>query len=71
MKLELTPKSCCSNKMPFKHKDVIPMEVAKRNTDFCPDDKGHLKETHAYYMQIQVQVHVHRMEVEGLCVFTN
>ena len=47
------------------------MEVAKRNTDFCPDDKGHLKETHAYYMQIQVQVHVHRMEVGGLCVFTN
>ena len=49
-------------KCPFKRKDVIP-KAAKRNPDFCQDDKGHLKETHAYCMQIQAQVHVHRMEV--------
>ena len=58
-------------KCPFKHKDVLPMEAAKSDPDFCLDDKGHLKETHAYYTQIQLQKHVNRMEVGDFCVYTN
>ena len=58
-------------KCPFKHKDVLPMEAAKSDPDFCLDDKGHLKETHAYYTQIQLQEHVNRMEVGDFCVYTN
>ena len=47
------------------------MEAAKSDPLFCLDDKGHLKETHAYYTQIQLQAHVNRMEVGDFCVFIN
>lgn len=47
------------------------METAKSDPDFCLDDKGHLKETHAYYTQVQLLVHVNRMEVGDFRVFTN
>lgn len=67
---------CCSPrvveiKCPFKHKEVLIMEAAKSDPDFCLDNKGNLKERHAYYTQVQLQIHVNRVEEGDLCVFTN
>ena len=57
-------------KCPFKHKDTEILVAARTDPDFCLDHKGELKVNHAYYTQVQVQMHVNRMKVADLCVYT-
>ena len=59
----LPPPRVVEIKCAFKHKDILPMEAAKSDPDFCLDSKGHLKDTHAYYTQIQLEAHVNRMDM--------
>ena len=49
-------------KCPFKHREVHPLKAAEQDKQFCLSTNGELKTNHKYYSQIQLQMHVHRVE---------
>jgi len=48
-------------KCPYKHKDIMPLDAATSDSDFCLTSDGHLKTSHKYYSQVQLQMYVHKV----------
>lgn len=70
-------KGCLEIKCLFKHRDVTPTEAVKsseKNSSFalkCINDKITLKERHAYFYQIQMQMAITNLPWCDIVFFTN
>lgn len=67
---------CCGTgvvevKCPHKHRNVDPLDAAATDKEFCLTAAGDLKITHKYYSQVQLQMHVHKVQYCDFVVFTS
>jgi hypothetical protein len=65
------PKRVLEIKCPYKHRNNTISEAVQTDTTFCLDRTLHLKKSHRYYSQIQLQIFVHGVDNGDFFVFTN
>lgn len=59
---------CCGTgvlevKCPHKHRNIHPLAAATADKEFCLSADGQLKTNHKYYSQVQMQMHIHRVQL--------
>ena len=58
-------------KCPYKHRDSTALDAAANDNSFCIDTSGKLKQSHKYYSQVQLQMHVNKVSSSDFVIFTN